>query len=167
MTYIIHGRSVSLCQTHFHVFYVCDFILLLLIFPEFWYQMGILRRTCIPMPSIVISATVNQNIETQLYFIKYLQYLDVFHNCVVDFKQLLVIWEYIYILYTYGPNRTWDSLYYCHHEELVSSVESNVDVTSMLWVSCIISMLATVNDVSTIYKIFVCCVSYGTSAHWY
>jgi len=43
------------------------------------------------MPSIVISATVNQNIETQLYFIKYLQYLDVFHNCVVDFKQLLVI----------------------------------------------------------------------------
>jgi len=91
LTYIIHGRSVSLCQTHFHVFYVCDFILLLLIFPEFWYQMGILRRTCIPMPSIVISATVNQNIETQLYFIKYLQYLDVFHNCVVDFKQLLVI----------------------------------------------------------------------------
>jgi len=43
------------------------------------------------MPVIVFSAPVNRNIETQLYFIKYLLYLDVFHNHVVDFKQLLVI----------------------------------------------------------------------------
>lgn len=93
-----NARSVCfLYKTHFDVFCVSDFTLYCYYwyFLSFWYQICILHGKCILMPVIVFSAQINRNIETQLYFIKYLLYLDVFHNH-VDFKHLLVIWGYMY-----------------------------------------------------------------------